>query len=143
MSMLACQNTLRTRFAAGQLCKVCRQLAILATSLITNNRWHSLSVVIVLTVQFANDLQALGVRLVTNPQVVQLAKNAGFDSLFIDLEHSSLSVDDASKLSCAGLSLGVTPFVRVPHQCGNGLIQKVLDGGAMGVIFPHVQSAGM
>lgn len=82
-------------------------------------------------------------RLVTNPQVVQLAKNAGFDSLFIDLEHSSLSVDDASKLSCAGLSLGVTPFVRVPHQCGNGLIQKVLDGGAMGVIFPHVQSAGM
>jgi 2-keto-3-deoxy-L-rhamnonate aldolase RhmA len=96
-----------------------------------------------LTVQFADNLQAFGVRLVTNPQVVQLAKNAGFDSLFIDLEHSSLSVDDASKLCCAGLSLGTTPFVRVPHQSGNGFVQKVLDGGAMGVIFPHVQSAGM
>ncbi|KAF5011805.1 hypothetical protein FDECE_2095 [Fusarium decemcellulare] len=103
--MLACQNTLKTRFAAGQLCK------------------------------------ALGVRLVTNPQVVQLAKNASFDSLFIDLEHSNLSIDDASKLSCAGISAGLTPFVRVPHQSGNGFVQRVLDAGAMGVIFPHVQSA--
>ncbi|KAM0429993.1 hypothetical protein ACHAPT_005999 [Fusarium lateritium] len=105
--MLACQNTLRSRFAAGQLCK------------------------------------AFGVRLVTNPQVVQLAKNAGFDSLFIDLEHSTLSVDDASKLCCAGISLGITPFVRIPHQSGNGFVQKVLDGGAMGVIFPHVTSAAL
>lgn len=87
-------------------------------------------------------LQAFGVRLVTNPQVVQLAKNAGFDSLFIDLEHSTLSIDDASKLCCTGIATGVTPFVRVPHQCGNGYVQKVLDGGAMGVIFPHVQSVG-
>lgn len=81
-------------------------------------------------------------RLITNSQVVQLAKNAGFDSLFIDLEHSSLSIDDASKLCCAGLAAGITPFVRVPHQSGNGYVQKVLNGGATGVIFPHVQSAG-
>ena len=86
--------------------------------------------------------QPFGVRLVTNTQVVQLAKNAGFDSLFIDLEHSTLSIDNASSLSRAGLLMGLTPFVRVPHQCGNGYVQKVLDGGAMGVVFPHVQSAG-
>jgi 2-keto-3-deoxy-L-rhamnonate aldolase RhmA len=73
---------------------------------------------------------------------VQLAKNASFDSLFIDLEHSTLSLDDAGKLCGAGLALGITPFVRVPHQCGNGFIQKVLDAGAMGIIFPHVQNAG-
>ncbi|GKU10833.1 2-keto-3-deoxy-l-rhamnonate aldolase [Fusarium langsethiae] len=85
--------------------------------------------------------KALGVRLVTNPQVVQLAKNARFDSLFVDLEHSTLSLDDAGRLCGAGLALGVTPFVRVPHQCGNGFIQKVLDAGAMGIIFPHVESA--
>ncbi|KAG5752509.1 hypothetical protein H9Q70_004833 [Fusarium xylarioides] len=84
---------------------------------------------------------ALGVRLVTNPQVVQLAKNANFDSLFIDLEHSTLSIDDAGKLCGAGLALGITPFVRVPHQCRNGFVQRVLDAGAMGIIFPHIQSA--
>ncbi|QKD50624.2 Pyruvate/Phosphoenolpyruvate kinase-like domain-containing protein [Fusarium oxysporum Fo47] len=90
--MLACQNSLKTRVANGQLCK------------------------------------ALGVRLITNPQVVQLAKNANFDSLFIDLEHSTLSLDDAGKFCGAGLALGITPF-------------KVLDAGAMGIIFPHVQNS--
>lgn len=71
-----------------------------------------------------------------------LARNAGYDSLFIDLEHAWLSLGEASNLCMAGLLAGVTPFVRVPHQCGNGFVQRVLDGGAMGVIFPHVQSAG-
>ncbi|KAI6750499.1 hypothetical protein HG530_014780 [Fusarium avenaceum] len=103
--MLACQNALMARFAAGQVCK------------------------------------ALGVRLIANPQVVQLAKNAGYDSVFIDLEHSTLSLNDASNLCIAGLNAGITPFVRVPHQCGNGFVQKVLDGGSMGIIFPHVTSA--
>lgn len=87
-------------------------------------------------------MQAFGIRLTTNTQVVQLARNAGFDSLFIDLEHSSLSVGEAGALCRAGLADDVTPIVRVPHQCGNGFTQRVLDGGAMGVIFPHIQSAG-
>ncbi|KAI0972282.1 Pyruvate/Phosphoenolpyruvate kinase-like domain-containing protein [Xylaria arbuscula] len=85
--------------------------------------------------------KAFGIKLSTNPQVVQLAHNAGFDSLFIDLEHSTLSIDDASKLCCAALLGGITPFVRVPFQCGDGFVQRVLDGGAMGVIFPHIHSA--
>jgi 2-keto-3-deoxy-L-rhamnonate aldolase RhmA len=73
--------------------------------------------------------------------VVQLAKNAGFDALFIDLEHSTLSLADASAVACAGLLSGLTPYVRVPYQCGMGFVQQVLDGGAMGVIFPHIHSA--
>ena len=87
-------------------------------------------------------MQALGIRLVNNVHMVQLAKNAGFDSLFIELEHSTMSIEDAANLSFAGLALGITPIVRVPHQCGNGFVQKVLDGGAMGVIFPHVSTPG-
>ncbi|RKK07586.1 hypothetical protein BFJ66_g17511 [Fusarium oxysporum f. sp. cepae] len=85
--------------------------------------------------------KAFGIKFTTNPQVVQLAKNAEFDSLFIDLEHSTLSIDDVSQLSCVGLLAGITPFVRVPYQCGNGFVQRVLDGGAMGVIFPHIHSS--
>lgn len=76
----------------------------------------------------------------TNPQIVRLAKNAGFDSLFIELEHSTLSLDQASALCSAGLHIGITPFVRVPYQCGDGFVQRVLDGGALGVIFPHIHS---
>lgn len=74
--------------------------------------------------------------------MIHLAKNAGFDSIFVDLEHSLLSITDVGNLSCAALALGVTPLVRVPYQCGNGYVQKVLDAGAMGVVFPHVSSAG-
>ncbi|KIX95352.1 uncharacterized protein Z520_08869 [Fonsecaea multimorphosa CBS 102226] len=71
-----------------------------------------------------------------------MAAAAGFDALFIDLEHSALSVNDASQLCTIGLLAGTTPFVRVPYQCGDGLVQRVLDGGAMGVIFPHVSTRG-
>ncbi|KAH8880216.1 Phosphoenolpyruvate/pyruvate domain-containing protein [Thozetella sp. PMI_491] len=81
-----------------------------------------------------------GIRLVTNPAIVYLAKNAGFDALFIELEHSTLSVDDASRLCMAALLNGITPFVRVPYQSGYGVVQQVLDGGAMGVIFPHIHN---
>lgn len=78
----------------------------------------------------------------TNPSIVQLAYNAGFDAVFIDLEHSTLSIDDASRHSMFATVLGITPFVRVPYQCGNGFVQRVLDGGAMGVVFPHIHNSG-
>lgn len=57
------------------------------------------------------------------------------------MEHSTLSLAETSAISCAGLLSGLTPFVRLPHQCGMGLVQQVLDGGAMGVIFPHIHTA--
>jgi len=82
----------------------------------------------------------MGVTLVTNPIVVQLIANAGFDALFIDLEHSTLSLAEASAIACAGLHSGLTPFVRVPYQCGMGFVQQVLDGGASGIVFPHVHT---
>ncbi|PSR84131.1 hypothetical protein BD289DRAFT_453499 [Coniella lustricola] len=85
--------------------------------------------------------KALGIRLVTNPLVVQLARNAGFDALFIDLEHSTFSLADASAIACAGLLSGLLPYARLPYQCGMGYVQQVLDGGAIGVIFPHVVTA--
>ena len=72
--------------------------------------------------------------------MVHLAKTAGYDTLFIDHEHAQMSVSEAGQLCTTALSAGVTPFVRVPYQCGDGYVQKILDAGAMGVIFPHVNS---
>lgn len=71
-----------------------------------------------------------------------MAKAAGYDSLLIDLEHTTLSIAEGSALSMAGLASGITPFVRVPYQCGNGFVQRVLDNGAMGVVFPHCDGVG-
>lgn len=85
--------------------------------------------------------KSFGIKLSSSTHVVEVAKNAGFDSLFIDLEHAWLSLSEAAALCHTGLLAGITPFVRVPYQCGNGFVQRVLDGGAMGVIFPHIHTA--
>lgn len=74
------------------------------------------------------------------PEVAQIAEASGFHWLFIDLEHSSMDIDTASHISMAALPTRVTPMVRVPEgQLRMGA--RVLDGGAQGVIFPHVDTA--
>ncbi|KAH7380611.1 2,4-dihydroxyhept-2-ene-1,7-dioic acid aldolase-like protein [Pyrenochaeta sp. MPI-SDFR-AT-0127] len=85
---------------------------------------------------------AFGIKISPDTSIVHIAKAAGYDSLFIDLEHTALTIKDANQLCIAAVSAGVTPFVRVPHQCGDGFIQKVLDVGAMGVIVPHIHNVG-
>ena len=67
---------------------------------------------------------------------------AGYDTLFIDLEHTTITIKEASHLCMQALNLGITPFVRVPHECGDGMAQRVLDMGAMGFITPHVDTVG-
>ena len=65
-------------------------------------------------------------------------RDRGFDSLYIDLEHSSLSLETTSQICCAALTCGIAPLVRVAQV---ELIQRVLDGGALGVIMPDVRTA--
>ncbi|KAL9949380.1 hypothetical protein D7B24_006868 [Verticillium nonalfalfae] len=81
---------------------------------------------------------AFGIKIIPGGEIVQIAKSAGYDSLFIDLEHTTLTMRDAGQLCIAANSAGITPFVRVPHECGRGFMQRVLDAGAMGIIVPHI-----
>ncbi|KAH7083935.1 2,4-dihydroxyhept-2-ene-1,7-dioic acid aldolase-like protein [Paraphoma chrysanthemicola] len=83
---------------------------------------------------------AFGIKISADTSIVHIAKAAGYDSLFIDLEHTALTIKDANQLCIAAISSGITPFVRVPHQCGDGFMQRVLDVGAMGVIVPHIHT---
>jgi 2-keto-3-deoxy-L-rhamnonate aldolase RhmA len=83
---------------------------------------------------------AVAVKTTSSSEVVLLARAAGYDSVFIDLEHSALEVQDANTLCTTALLAGVTPYVRVPHNCGSGFVQRVLDGGAVGVVYPHINS---
>lgn len=64
-------------------------------------------------------------------------KTAGFDWLFIDMEHTGIGVHHASDISVAAQDAGITPIVRVPgfeHHHAT----RVLDGGAQGIVVPHV-----
>lgn len=69
-----------------------------------------------------------------------LAHAAGFDWLFIEMEHGGMSVDDAIQMSMAALPLGLTPFVRTSKEALHDSL-RVLDNGAMGIIVPHVETA--
>ena len=80
------------------------------------------------------------VRLTRGVEIAQIAKTAGFDMLYIDLEHSSFSLDTAGQICLAALGIGITPMVRVPAHTPD-YISRVLDGGALGVIAPNVGSA--
>ena len=81
---------------------------------------------------------SMTVRLVRSVEIARIAKTAGFDTLYVDIEHSSFSLETTSQICIAALEAGIAPFVRVP---GIAEIQRVLDGGALGVIVPHVGSA--
>jgi 2-keto-3-deoxy-L-rhamnonate aldolase RhmA len=81
---------------------------------------------------------SMTVRLVRGVEIARLAKTAGFDSLYVDMEHSSFSLETTGQICMAALAAGVTPLVRVPDVA---TVSRVLDGGALGVIAPHVRSA--
>lgn len=79
------------------------------------------------------------VRLLRGVEVAAIAKSAGFDCLYVDLEHCSFSLETVSQISIAATALGVTPLVRVPGK-DSGFISRTLETGAQGVIVPHVEN---
>jgi 4-hydroxy-2-oxoheptanedioate aldolase len=81
---------------------------------------------------------SMTVRLVRGIEIARIAKTAGFDSLYVDLEHSSFSLETTGQICVAAMEVGITPLVRVPSVAE---VSRVLDAGALGVIAPHVQSA--
>ena len=83
---------------------------------------------------------SMAIRLVGSNEIVTLAKSAGFDSIYVDLEHSSLSIDQTGQICMAALEMGLAPFVRVPANTPE-YISRVLDGGALGIVAPNVRSA--
>jgi len=83
---------------------------------------------------------SMTVRLVRTIEIARIAKTAGFDTLYVDVEHSSFSLEACGQICMAALEAGIAPFVRVPANTPD-YISRVLDGGALGVIAPHIRSA--
>jgi 4-hydroxy-2-oxoheptanedioate aldolase len=75
-----------------------------------------------------------------SPQIARIAASCGYHWLFVDLEHGAAHLDAATQICVAALDAGVTPLVRVPAN-DPAWIGRALDGGAVGVVVPHVDSA--
>jgi 4-hydroxy-2-oxoheptanedioate aldolase len=89
----------------------------------------------------ANQVVAsMTVRFARSIEIAMIAKTAGFDTLYVDLEHNTLSIDACCQICISAQQIGITPLVRVPANTPD-YIGRVLDGGAMGVITPHIRSA--
>src|SRR3954447_6173520 len=83
---------------------------------------------------------SMTVRLVRGVEIARIARTAGFDTLYVDVEHSSFSLETTAQICLAALEAGIAPFVRVPTGRPEH-VSRVLDGGAVGVIAPHIGSA--
>jgi len=86
-------------------------------------------------------VSSITVRLARTPEIARIAATAGFDMLYIDLEHATLTLDATAHICLAAQDLGLAAAVRVPaHSPDN--ISRLLDAGALGIIAPHVRDAG-
>jgi 4-hydroxy-2-oxoheptanedioate aldolase len=80
---------------------------------------------------------SMTVRLVRQVEIAQIAKTAGFDTIYVDMEHCSASIETTSQICMAAVAAGIAPLVRVPANTPE-YITRVLEGGA---IAPHIGSA--
>jgi 2-keto-3-deoxy-L-rhamnonate aldolase RhmA len=81
----------------------------------------------------------LSVKLVRSVELPMIAKSAGYDGILIDMEHSSFDLDTTGQICIAALYAGIAPIVRVPSK-DPFFVSRVLDGGALGVIVPHIRT---
>ena len=72
-------------------------------------------------------------------ETAKIMETAGFDWLFLDLEHNSMSIETACEMSVAALDTGIAPIVRVPEG-QYWMATRALDGGAQGIVVPHVDT---
>jgi 4-hydroxy-2-oxoheptanedioate aldolase len=64
---------------------------------------------------------------------------AGFDFIYIDMEHSAFSIETVGDLCYAALAANLVPIVRPPAKEPH-LLSRPLDAGAMGLLIPHVDT---
>jgi 2-keto-3-deoxy-L-rhamnonate aldolase RhmA len=82
----------------------------------------------------------IGVTITVNSvEVAAQAANLGFDFLWIEMEHSPITLETLRNMVLATRGLKAIPFARVPV---NELwtAKRVLDAGVLGVIFPFTST---
>ncbi len=75
---------------------------------------------------------------VRSPGFIWMLANAGFDFVFIDMEHGTYDLSTVSDMIKVARLTGLVPLVRVPDLAYH-LVSTVLDAGAMGIMLPRVE----
>ena len=77
-----------------------------------------------------------------SPEVAAQAAGMGFDFLWIEMEHSPITLETARNMILATRRLKALPFIRVPV---NELwtAKRALDIGAIGVVFPFTSTPAL
>ena len=74
-----------------------------------------------------------------HPSIAELFASAGYDWLVVDLEHTTISIEQAGELIRIIDLCGVTPLVRLTSNHPDQ-IKRVMDAGAHGIVVPMVNS---
>jgi 2-keto-3-deoxy-L-rhamnonate aldolase RhmA len=81
----------------------------------------------------------MATRLARTAEIGMIADACGFDSFYIDMEHCTITLDDAAQICAAALPVGITPLVRIPgHQFDDAA--RLLDAGTLGIVCPNVST---
>jgi 2-keto-3-deoxy-L-rhamnonate aldolase RhmA len=76
---------------------------------------------------------------VRSPGFIWMLANAGFDFVFIDMEHGTYDLPVVADMIKVARLADIVPLVRVPDLAYH-LIAPVLDAGAMGLMLPRVET---
>jgi 2-keto-3-deoxy-L-rhamnonate aldolase RhmA len=82
----------------------------------------------------------VGVRLTRSVEIAKAMAVAGFDWLFLDMEHGVMSLEACAQIAIAALDAGIAPIARVPNG-EYAIATRALDNGVLGIVVPHVDSA--
>lgn len=92
--------------------------------------------------RLAADELAIGmvVRLARSGDIARIAHTADYDFLFLDVQHAIYSLETIGHITQAALGCDIAPLVRV-RSVHDPDVPVLLDGGAMGIVFPDVNTA--
>ncbi len=82
----------------------------------------------------------VGIRMTRSVEIAKAMAVAGFDWLFLDMEHGVMSLEACAQISAAALDAGIAPIARVPNP-EFAIATRALDNGTLGIVMPHVDSA--
>src|SRR5207244_7246677 len=81
-----------------------------------------------------------GLQVYRSAEIPRAFAAAGFDYVFIDMEHGSYNLETVHDMITSSLQAGITPIVRVA-ELAYSLVARLLDSGAQGIILPRVEDS--
>jgi 2-dehydro-3-deoxyglucarate aldolase len=78
----------------------------------------------------------------SHPSITETLARSGFDFMFIDMEHSTISIEQGQRIIAASQFEGV-PCIPRPVSHSNDYLKPLLESGADGLLIQMVETAGI